>query len=157
MSLKQKITVLLTVFLPVCLIDRITKLWAQRYLSQTIKKDFLQGFLGWHYTRNTGIAFSMFSSSALPVIASFLIVAFVLTAIFRMKGLKIPSCAALCMIAAGGACNLFDRLLTGYVIDFIELQFVRFAIFNVADIFVCIGAVLLMIRILMGEEKKDEA
>ena len=60
------------------------------------------------------------------------------------------------MLASGGLSNLYDRIAYGYVIDFIEFAFVRFAIFNVADSFASIGAVLLIIYLLFfwGRSKK---
>ena len=55
----------------------------------------------------------------------------------------------------GGLGNLYDRLIYGAVIDFIEVTFVRFAVFNVADICICVGAALAMIAMLMEEKCKN--
>ena len=59
------------------------------------------------------------------------------------------------MIAGGGLGNLVDRLLQGSVTDFLELEFARFAIFNVADIFVCAGAALAALGILLSEGRRE--
>ena len=56
------------------------------------------------------------------------------------------------MVAAGGAGNLIDRITIGYVIDFIELTFMRFAVFNAADICVSVGAALAAFGILWKGE-----
>ena len=61
--------------------------------------------------------------------------------------------AGVTLIVAGGLGNLYDRLTLGYVIDFIEVLFVRFAIFNVADVAVVCGTVCLIIGILKTEGK----
>jgi signal peptidase II len=58
----------------------------------------------------------------------------------------------LVMVAAGGLGNLIDRVALGYVIDFIEFTFVRFAVFNVADICVSVGAALSALCFLMKGE-----
>ncbi len=57
------------------------------------------------------------------------------------------------LIIAGGLGNLYDRLTLGYVIDFIEVLFVKFAIFNVADVAVVCGTICLIIGILKTEGK----
>ena len=58
------------------------------------------------------------------------------------------------LIVGGGLGNLYDRLAYGYVIDFIRLDFVNFAIFNPADVFVCAGAVLVAIAVLREDRRK---
>lgn len=66
---------------------------------------------------------------------------------------------ALAMLIGGGVGNMIDRLLLGYVVDFIEFRFVDFAVFNIADSCVTVGAVLLMVYILWFSEagKKKKA
>ena len=59
--------------------------------------------------------------------------------------------AGLWLIAGGGLGNLYDRLAYGRVIDFLEPAFVRFAVFNVADVCVCVGAALAMLSVVLGE------
>ena len=56
------------------------------------------------------------------------------------------------LIAGGGLGNLYDRLTTGSVSDFIELAFVRFAVFNVADVCICVGAGLVLLSALREEK-----
>ena len=58
------------------------------------------------------------------------------------------------MIVGGGLGNLLDRLIYGSVTDFLELEFAHFAIFNVADVFVCLGAALAATGILLAERSK---
>ena len=60
-------------------------------------------------------------------------------------------------IVGGGVGNLIDRARLGYVVDMIALDFMDFAVFNVADCFVCIGAALLVIWALFFDRKKREA
>ena len=68
--------------------------------------------------------------------------------------------AALVLILSGGIGNLIDRVLHGYVVDFFATTFVNFAVFNVADCFVCIGVGLLMVAVIREEcqnRKKKKA
>lgn len=57
------------------------------------------------------------------------------------------------MVIGGGAGNLLDRLRLGYVTDFIDLLFVRFYVFNVADAMIVVGMILLGISLLMEERR----
>ena len=60
------------------------------------------------------------------------------------------------MVISGGLGNLIDRVLKGYVVDFIEVQFTDFAVFNFADILVTVGAIAIMIYVIvdMFRERK---
>ena len=60
------------------------------------------------------------------------------------------------MVISGGLGNLIDRVLKGYVVDFIEVQFTDFAVFNFADILVTVGAIAIMFYVIvdMFRERK---
>ena len=62
------------------------------------------------------------------------------------------------LIFSGGLGNLIDRVLNGYVVDFFATTFMNFAVFNVADCFVCVGAALFVIAVLRQElnAKKEQ-
>ena len=138
-------------------LDRVSKAWASGpSLSEPIQA--IPGVLGWRYARNTGAAFSALQNAgAFLWIPTAAIIAAALVWIIRH-----PACggwmkAALTLLIAGGMGNLYDRVAYGYVIDFIELLFVRFAIFNIADIAVVSGVGCLMIGILKMEGKARES
>lgn len=139
-------------------LDRLAKLWAERVLQTIGTTDALPGLFRFTYARNTGAAFSMFSGGnwALALINGVMI-AVVLALIFKGKGLSRPTRWALLLVATGGLGNLIDRLAYGYVIDFIELTFMRFAVFNLADVMVSVGAVLAAACMLLGGEKERPA
>ena len=137
--------------LPRLLADRLTKSWAERTL--TAAREVLPGALAWHYTENTGMAFSLFADSpALLTAVTALLLAAVLAGILLPGKSSHAVRAGLSLVLAGGLGNLWDRIVRGYVIDFIELRFVRFAVFNVADICVCAGAGLCILVLLLGKE-----
>ena len=52
--------------------------------------------------------------------------------------------------------NVIDRIFRGYVVDFIETTFINFPVFNIADVAITIGAVLLIIYILFFDKKEQE-
>lgn len=131
--------------------DRVTKRLAVSVLSGGAKV-FIPGVLGWRYAENTGAAFSALSGSGLLLIL--LTAALIIAAIvwyLRHGDCNRWLAAGVTLIVAGGLGNLYDRLTLGYVIDFIEVLFVRFAIFNVADVAVVCGTVCLIIGILKTE------
>lgn len=142
---------------PALIIDRLTKAWAAGGIEAG---EFIPGIVGFRYAENTGVAFSFLSG--MPWLVSIITVALVvgITALLIVdKGLSRWTRLGLWLIVAGGLGNLYDRFAYGYVVDFIELLFMNFAIFNVADICVCCGAVIAAAGLLfidMKEEKTTE-
>ena len=65
--------------------------------------------------------------------------------------------AALMMIVSGGIGNMIDRIALGYVIDFIDFALIDFAVFNIADSIVCIGAGLLILSLVLDIIKEAKA
>ena len=57
------------------------------------------------------------------------------------------------MVSAGGIGNLIDRIAKGYVVDFIDFRLIHFPVFNVADIFVTVGAIFIFVSIIFFEDK----
>ncbi len=152
----RKAALCLPPLLLILALDRFSKRWAADSLARLERGSIqaLQGVLGWRYAENTGVAFSAFSGAgvALCVLTALIVAAAVVWLV------RHPECGGwmrtgLTLIVAGGLGNLYDRLRFGYVIDFIELLFVRFALFNVADIAVVAGAICLAIGILKSGGK----
>ena len=135
------------------ILDRLTKLWAQYALAPRGGAPLWPGVLGLRYARNTGVAFSLGAGLAwlIPAATACLALA-VLVIAWRGKGWPRPARGGLLLIAAGGVGNLLDRLIYGYVVDFIELQFVTFPIFNLADVAICLGALCAAMAMLPGKE-----
>ena len=105
---------------------------------------------------NRGIAFSMLwgRGLALALFTAALIAGLTGWLIAHPKAPRLAR-AGLWLIAGGGLGNLYDRLTVGSVSDFIELTFMRFAVFNVADVCICVGAALVLLGS-MGKETTDE-
>lgn len=98
---------------------------------------------------NTGAAFSLFADKAwLVALASAALLAALVAACALKKDFTLPARMALAALIAGGAGNLLDRLLFGSVTDYIELTFVRFPVFNLADIAVTCAAGTLLLLLL---------
>ena len=132
------------------LADRLTKALVARLCPRG--GVLMPGLLNLRPVENRGIAFSMLSGQglALALFTAALIAGLV---IWLVRHPAAPSLVrtGLWLIAGGGLGNLYDRLVTGSVSDFIELAFVRFAVFNVADVCICVGAGLVLLGALRGE------
>ena len=132
-------------------LDRLTKVLANR--SGEVR-TLIPGVLRCRPVRNSGMAFSLFSGQTWLLIGATSAVLLGLAVYLLLRPEEHPlTRAGFWLVIGGGLGNLFDRLAYGSVIDFLELTFVRFAIFNVADIFVCIGAGLALLGMFLSERK----
>ena len=121
--------------------DLITK-----HLTVGINKDFIPGVIRFEYVKNFGAAWNLFSGStlALTIITSFAVL-FLLFYVFASKSKNRFFYVSIGLIASGAVGNLIDRIVFGYVRDFIKLEFMSFPIFNVADALLTIGVVCLIV------------
>ena len=129
--------------------DQVIKFFVERFLAPVGTAEFINGFIGWNYVRNTGAAFGSFSDNTVLLsvaTGAVLLAGIVLIAMKKVKSKFCLVCAV--MIISGGLGNLIDRVLKGYVVDFIDLQFMNFAVFNFADILVTVGAFALMFYVI---------
>lgn len=146
------------------IIDQITKLLAVKYLIPVgsvplIKFGDVQ-VLNLTYVENTGAAFGMLKDApwvfnSISTIAIIVMLAY----LFLGHAESMLSGIALSMLVSGGTGNMIDRLSLHYVVDFIDFRLINFAVFNGADSFVCVGAGLLVLALIleMKEEMKKEA
>lgn len=122
-------------------------------------KTIIDGFLSIFSTHNTGAAWSMLSSHTwLLIILSIIFLIIILTANYFFKGKNYFYAIAMGLVLGGAFCNLYDRVVYGYVRDFISLDFISFPIFNLADCAITLGAIMLVIFfiVLMVKEHKSE-
>ncbi len=135
-------------------VDQITKHLATTYLQPVGSMPFIPGIMELRYIVNDGAAFSLFAGNRWFLIG-FTSIALVAVAIYFIvkKPQSKTERIALTLILAGGIGNLIDRALYGFVVDFFAATFINFAIFNVADCFVVIGAFLLIFATIFEEMK----
>lgn len=143
-------------------LDQLTKWLAVIFLKGEESYMFIKGILRFTYIENEGAAFGILSNHrwVFLVISTVAIIAIIIYMIKWRPQSKL-ACIAIAFIVGGGIGNMIDRIWLGYVIDFID--FCAFPsvwnyIFNVADSFVCIGAGLLMLYMILAtiEESKVE-
>ena len=108
------------------------------------------------YIRNEGAAFGMLADHRW-VFMSLSTVAIIALGVYLFKFCKetLFTKIGFALIIGGGIGNMIDRISLGYVVDFIDFRLIDFAIFNGADSFVCVGAGLLILSLIL--EIADEA
>ena len=114
----------------------------------------IEGLFHLTYVHNYGAAFSSFSGARWFFVALFLVFLGVVIWEFSTKKMPFTTLERWCIVSilAGGLGNVIDRVRLGYVIDMIEVDFMEFAIFNVADCFITCGCILLMVHLLFFNE-----
>lgn len=139
------------------LADQLIKHWAVNVLEPVGSMPLIPYVVELHFVLNQGMAFSLLSGKQLFLIvttsAALLLVAYWL--FFRSRGDRLQQ-AALILVLSGGIGNLIDRVLNGEVVDYINLLFMHFAVFNFADICVCVGVGLWVLAIFLDELKHPE-
>ncbi len=129
-----------------------------KYLSSFYFKvseiEVIKNILYFTYVENRGAAFGIMQNKQwfFILITLILILAMILY-ILKVKPQDILLKLSLSFIIGGGIGNLIDRVFKGYVVDFIDLRIINYPVFNIADCFVVIGAVLLCVYILFSKEK----
>lgn len=137
--------------------DQITKILATEYLKGKGPVSFIKGVVQFKYAENTGMAFSLFSGARWVFVALTLVAcAAALWYIFSNRCKPLWLYWSIAVVASGGIGNLIDRAFYGYVVDFIEPVFIDFAIFNIADCAVTLGAVSLIAYLVFDAFKKED-
>lgn len=127
--------------------DQLTKYWVTLRIKPHNTVPLVENVLHFTYSENTGAAFSIFRGmQSFLVILTSIGMALIFVYMVKIKGDgKALLQLSLALILAGGVGNLIDRLRLGYVIDFIDVRLINFAIFNVADILISVGMFLLIV------------
>lgn len=150
---------LIAIILGSIALDQLTKWLAVAFLEGQPSFPIWQDVLHLTLAKNEGAAFGMLSDHRwVFMIFSTVAIIGLLIYLFRFPPKSRYVQITLAMIVGGGIGNMIDRVLLGYVIDFIDFTLINFAIFNVADSFVTVGAFMLMgylIRDMIREAKTE--
>ncbi|WP_028867313.1 signal peptidase II [Psychromonas arctica] len=147
----------------VLIIDQVTKYLTIQMLDLYESYEVLS-FFNFTYARNYGAAFSFLGDAGGWQKYLFTAIAFVVSA-YLLYSMKTTSAthrwinSAYALILSGAIGNVMDRLMFGYVVDFLDfdLGFYRWPTFNVADIAIFIGAAMIIIDALLWAEKREES
>ena len=116
------------------------------------------GLLGLRYRENTGVAFSILREHPqfLTVMIMAVLCVFIFLFIKYYGELTLLIKIAAVMVLTGGISNLVDRFVYGYVIDYFELLFMDYPIFNIADCLISVGAVVLIIGVILYDRHTEK-
>ncbi len=139
-------------------LDQISKYLVLRYLVPVGSFPLLEGVLHFTYVENTGAAFGMLKDHRwvfliLSTAAIIAVIAYII--VIRPKGWL--ERIALASIAGGGIGNMIDRVMRGFVVDFIDVTCIDFYVFNIADSFVCVGCGLMILALILEEVRQKKA
>ncbi len=142
--------------LGVVVLDQVTKAFVSSHYIVGEVRPLFPG-LRLYYTKNDGAAFSILSGHRwLFLVFSILAMGFIVYLLVRYSRRHALLTVSLAMVLGGGIGNLIDRALYGSVVDFLDFTFMRFAVFNVADIFVTCGAAALGVYLLFVEPRVEK-
>lgn len=141
--------------------DQATKYWAASVLKNGQSIKLVGNFLRFTYAENKGAAFSILQDQRMFfLVITVVMMIFLAYIYFKTENITKISRLSIAMIAGGAIGNFIDRLLLGYVIDFIDVRFgnfYNFPIFNIADSFVVCGTILMIILILFNKFETSES
>ncbi|UOC10464.1 signal peptidase II [Streptococcus equinus] len=134
-------------------LDQLSKLWIVNHIPLNTIHKFLPGIFSLTYLRNYGAAFSILQNQQwfFTVITFAVVGAACYYFVKNLQG-NFWLLFGLLLIISGGLGNFIDRVRLGYVVDMVHLDFMNFAIFNVADSYLTVGVIILFITLWKEEE-----
>jgi signal peptidase II len=149
----------------VVLLDRWTKRLVAAHIAMYSHIQLIPGFFRITHTENTGAAFSLFADSPshwkTAMLISFSVVAMIVVSILLWKQSRALTMTgiALSLILGGAVGNLWDRVASGRVVDFLlfYVKSYQWPVFNLADSAIVVGASLLVLEIIFGQPKTTSA
>ncbi len=140
-------------------IDVITKSLAVEHLIGNGRKHIIPYLIDFIYVENDGAAFGMLDGHrwVFLVISSIAIISLLVYSVLNMNNLAGLYFFGIPLVISGGIGNMIDRLSLGYVVDFIDFAFMEFAVFNIADTLVCIGAPLICLGLIIDIVKESRS
>ncbi len=154
--MSKKIYILaITIFI----IDQISKSIISTYLKLNQSIEVIKDFFYLRYINNTGASWGILSNSKiLLIILSLIAIIILIRYMYSFKETKL-NFIGFGFLLGGILGNLSDRLLHGYVKDFLDFIIFNydFPVFNIADIFIVLGVIILIISIIRGEDKNGSS
>ena len=136
-------------------VDQWTKFWVVDNIKPMEEIPGIDQIFNLTFFKNDGAAFSMLSGQQWLFAILFAVLTAAVVLDFWKKYMPFSKFERWCIVAvwAGGLGNMIDRVRLGYVIDMIDLSFMEFAVFNVADCFITCGCIALMVSLVFFNRK----
>jgi signal peptidase II len=140
----------------IAILDQTAKLFAAGLLPSVKTVSLIENVFHLTYVENTGAGFGAFSGYTCFLIALTLLV--IIAVVVFMVVRRPKNCVfvtALTFMMGGAVGNVVDRIRLGYVIDFFDFCLIDFPVFNVADCFITVGAVIFAVYVIFLSDKKE--
>ena len=155
--MKKKLIILISIIVGGIALDQLTKILVYKLMDLYDSIEIIPGMLNITYIQNRGAAFGMLSDHrwVFMIISTFAIVGMGVY-LFGFCKERMLLRVGLAMIISGGIGNMIDRTVYGYVVDMIDFCLLDFWmwIFNVADAFVCVGAGIVILALILDMIKE---
>ena len=137
--------------------DQGLKAWVCAHLAVGQSAPLLPGVVQLTRLHNYGAAFSSLSGKTAALLAVTTVLMLAVAVLLVKRVVRHPLGVAACLLVLGGGLgNYIDRILRGFVVDMLDLQFMSYPIFNLADCFVVVGALLGAVYYLWIYDKHDK-
>lgn len=142
--------------LAIVVLDQLSKYIAKIKLYSISQIEIIKGFFSLTYVENRGAAFGIFKDKRIILVGfTTIVIAVMIYYLIKNKSMNKLLRVSLILIIAGAIGNLIDRMLLGYVVDFFHLYIGNvfdWPVFNVADISIVFGTILLAFNLLFSKE-----
>ncbi|MBO3445338.1 MULTISPECIES: signal peptidase II [Clostridia] len=136
-------------------IDQLSKVWALNSLKDIGSIPIIENIFHLTYVENRGAAFGMFQDNQMIfVIVALSASIFGIYYLNKNKNINLLGKTGIILIISGAIGNLIDRVRLGFVVDYFDFRFIWEYVFNVADVFVVVGTILLCVYILFFDNEK---
>ena len=136
--------------------DQLLKYWTVTHLMLGESAPFLPGFMQLTRLHNYGAAWSSFSGKTVLLVTVTAVMLIAVAYLLIRRIVRHPLGVTACLLILGGGLgNMIDRVLHGYVVDMFDLLLFNYPVFNLADCFVVVGAILGAIYYLWFYDKYD--
>ena len=139
------------------LVDQVVKYWAITVLAPVGSLPLIPGIVQLTYVENRGAAFSILENQIWLFVLLAVITLCVIVYALKKKYIQNTwGKFSLLLVCAGAIGNVIDRVLHHFVVDMIQVTFIHFPVFNIADIYVTVGVVLFSIYYIFQHKEVDE-
>lgn len=143
----------ITIIVATIILDQLTKWIVVNSMELSESIVLIENLFSFTYVRNYGAAWGMFSNQQwVFMIATSIALIIMPIILYRYRHVHFLFSLSLSLFIGGAIGNMIDRIFVGYVVDFLEFTFIDFPVFNVADICVVFGAIIMIIYALFFDK-----
>ena len=136
--------------------DQVSKYLTVKNLVEYESYSVIKNILSFTRIHNTGGPWSIFENTPFVFIFMTLIVLTIGFIYFKKhKPTHLLEKLSICMIAGGALGNFADRIIRGYVVDMIDVNFFNYPVFNIADCYIVVGAILMCFYVIFLDNKNN--